>query len=592
MPANPGPLLAKIHTPADLKLLEESDLSKLCKEIRDFIIEENSVNPGHLGASLGAVELAVAIHYVYDTPFDRLIWDVGHQAYAHKIITGRREVFYLNRSYQGISGFPKREESIYDTFGTGHASTSISAALGMAMANKLKQENRHFIAVIGDAAIVGGMAMEGLNHAGASDADLLIVLNDNGIAIDKSAGAFSKYLTKNGKGSAGNFFKAFNLNYFGPENGHDVVRLVEELRRIKTIPGPKLLHAITTKGKGLTLAEKYQTRYHAPGPFDKETGELLPPYPGEQPPKYQHVFGYTLVELARINKKIVGITPAMPTGSSLNIMMEEMPERAFDVGIAEEHAVTFAAGLATEGMTPFCNIYSTFMQRAYDQVIHDVALQKLHVIFCLDRAGLVGEDGATHHGSYDLAYFRAIPGMTICSPMNEEELRNMMFTAQDEQQGTFAIRYPRNRGIMIDWKRPFTKLEIGKGRVVRRGGKIAVISIGHVGNNVVKASELLDNEGIIVSHYDIRFLKPIDEELLHDAFRDHELVITVEDGTINGGLGSAVLEFMADHGYNKKVIRLGIPDKFIEQGTIEELQHECGFDVEGIVKVVKHEINK
>jgi 1-deoxy-D-xylulose-5-phosphate synthase len=457
----------------------------------------------------------------------------------------------------------------------------------MAMADKLKHEERHFIAVIGDAAIVGGMAMEGLNHAGASEADLLIILNDNGIAIDKSAGAFSNYLSRAGKASANHFFEAFNLKYFGPIDGNDVLTVVDQLRKIKEISGPKLVHAITVKGKGMRLAEKFQTQYHSPGLFDKETGEILPPYPGAQPPKYQHVFGSTLVELAELNERIVGITPAMPTGSSLNIMMEKMPHRAFDVGIAEEHAVTFAAGLAAEGMIPFCNIYSSFMQRAYDQVIHDVALQKLHVIFCLDRAGLVGEDGATHHGAFDLAYFRAIPDMIICAPMNEEELRNMMFTAQAEENGTFVIRYPRSRGVMIDWKRPFTKMEIGKGRMLRRGENVALISIGHVGNNVTKAAEHLMTSGIRISQYDMRFLKPIDENLLDEIFKNHTTIITVEDGTINGGLGSAVLEFMADHGYNTRVVRLGIPDRFIEQGTIEELQGECGFDVDSIKDAVK-----
>ncbi len=632
MSAKPGLLLSTINSPADLKKLGEDQLPALCKEIREFIIDVTCKNPGHLGASLGAVELAVAIHYVFDTPYDKLIWDVGHQAYAHKIITGRRDVFHTNRKYKGISGFPKRSESEYDAFGTGHSSTSISASLGMAIASGLKEDNgRLHIAVIGDASIAGGMAMEAMNHAGASNANLLVILNDNGIAIDRSEGAMSQYLTdivsskaynkfkdkiwyllgggtKYGKNTRAivkqisnaakttflqrsNLFEAFNFRYFGPVDGHDVIRLTKLLRDLKRIQGPKLLHAITTKGKGLKLAEKNQTRYHSPGIFDRATGKIIETESQEKlAPRYQTVFGKTLVELAEQNDRIVGITPAMSSGSSMNIMMEKIPERAFDVGIAEQHAVTFAAGLAAEGMVPYCNIYSTFMQRAYDQVIHDVALQQLPVVFCLDRGGLVGEDGATHHGTFDLAYFRAIPGLTICSPMNEEELRNMMYAAQLPGKGPFVIRYPRGRGVMADWKTAFKELSVGKGRVIRKGSGIAVISIGHAGNSVMQATKILIKEGIDVAHYDIRFLKPIDEDLLHDIFQHFDKIITVEDGTITGGLGSAVLEFMADHNYRAKVIRLGVPDRFIKQGSMEELHKACGYDIEGIVDCVRREM--
>jgi 1-deoxy-D-xylulose-5-phosphate synthase len=631
MAAKPGALLTTIDSPADLKKLKEEDLPKLCQEIRDFIIEETSSNPGHLGSSLGAVELAVAIHYVFDTPHDKLIWDVGHQAYAHKIITGRKDVFYTNRMYKGISGFPKMSESEYDSFGTGHSSTSISAALGMAVASSLLEKNgRHHIAVIGDGSIAAGMAMEGLNNSSASNPNLLVILNDNGIAIDKNVGAISEYLlhivtsktynrlkdkvwyllgggTKYGKNTRAivrqvgnavkttllkrsNLFEAFNFRYFGPVDGHDVIRLIKLLKDLKRIPGPKLLHTITTKGKGMKLAEEDQTTYHAPGHFNKDTGEIIEPdehCPGKLPPKFQTVFGRTIIELAEKNPKIVGITPAMPTGCSLNIMMNKMPERAFDVGIAEQHAVTFAAGLASQGMIPFCNIYSTFMQRAYDQVIHDVALQGLHVVFCLDRGGLAGEDGATHHGAFDLAYFRSIPNLIICSPLNEEELRNMMYTAQLEGAGTFVIRYPKGRGVMPDWKTPFSRMEIGKGRTLRDGTDIAVISIGPVGNYVAGAAKKLSDEGIDIAHYNIRFLKPIDEEMLHGIFRKFSRVISLEDGTVVGGLGSAILEFMADHQYAAKVIRLGIPDSFIGQGTMAELHSECGYDQEGIIKAAK-----
>jgi 1-deoxy-D-xylulose-5-phosphate synthase len=577
-----------------LKKLPEEQLPALCKEIREFLIEETSQNPGHLGSSLGAVELAVAIHYVFDTPYDKLIWDVGHQAYAHKILTGRRDVFHTNRMYHGISGFPKMSESEYDAFGTGHSSTSLSAALGMAVASGLQgNHDRMHISVIGDAAIAGGMAMEALNNAGMHRANLLVILNDNGISIDPNVGAMKAYLIEIAKNqptlhTRSNFFESFNFQYFGPTDGHDVITLVHQLRKIRNIPGPKILHAITTKGKGFKKAEEEQTVYHAPGLFNKETGEIVnTESTGNIPPKYQDVFGHTIIELAELNEKIVGITPAMLTGSSLNMMMEKMPERAFDVGIAEQHAVTFAAGLAAQGMIPFCNIYSSFMQRAYDQVIHDVAIQKLNVVFCLDRGGIAGEDGATHQGAFDLAYFRAIPNLTICSPMNEEELRNMMYTAQLPVAGPFVIRYPRGRGVMTDWIRPFAELQNGIGRMIKDGKDLAIISIGHTGNDVITATTLLEKEGISAAHFDIRFLKPIDEGLLHDIFTRFSKIITVEDGTLKGGLGSAVLEFMADHGYTAKVIRLGIPDRFIEQGSIGELHKECGYDAFGIVQSSK-----
>jgi 1-deoxy-D-xylulose-5-phosphate synthase len=585
--------LAKINSPKDLKLIPEERLPQLCKEIREFLIEETSQNPGHLGSSLGAVELAVAIHYVFDTPYDKLIWDVGHQAYAHKILTGRRDLFHTNRMYGGISGFPKMSESEYDAFGTGHSSTSLSAALGMAVASALQGDHKRMhIPVIGDAALAGGMAMEALNNAGASKANLLVILNDNGISIDPNVGAFKDYLAKMGLDQAAlhtrsNFFEAFNFQYFGPVDGNDVIALVKRLREIRYIPGPKLLHAITIKGKGFRKAEEEQTAYHAPGLFDKFTGERYEAIVDTSlPPKYQDVFGQTLVELAEQNEKIVGITPAMPTGSSLNLMMARMPERAFDVGIAEQHAVTFAAGLAAQGMIPFCNIYSSFMQRAYDQVIHDVALQKLHVVFCLDRSGLVGEDGATHHGAFDLAYFRSIPNLSICSPMNEEELRNMMYTAQLPGSGTHVIRYPRGRGVMTDWKKPFSKLIVGKGRTINDGKDLAIISIGTIGYEVMKAVAMLAEKNIHAAHYDIRYLKPIDEDMLHEIFNKFDKIITVEDGVIIGGLGSAVIEFMTENRYNANVSRLGIPDRFIEQGTIGELHKECGYDATGILNAV------
>ena len=629
MSPEPGVLLAKINTPDDLKKIREEDLPALCAEIRQFIIEVISANPGHLAASLGAVELAVAIHYVFDTPADKLIWDVGHQAYAHKILTGRKELFTSNRKLNGISGFPKRSESEYDAFGTGHSSTSISAALGMAIASSLQDKKGiEHIAVIGDGSMTGGMAMEALNNAGVSQANLLVILNDNKIAIDKSVGAIKEYLldittsrsynrfkdlvwkimggeSKYGLNSRSivkqignalkstilkksNLFEAFRFRYFGPTDGHDVIHLVKILRDLKHIPGPKLLHTITVKGKGMVNAEKEPTTYHSPGLFDKKTGVInTEECTDKLSPKYQHVFGKTIIELAEMNDRIVGITPAMSTGCSLNMMMQVMPHRAFDVGIAEQHAVTFSAGLAAQGMIPFCNVYSTFMQRAYDQVIHDVALQKLHVVFCLDRGGLVGEDGPTHHGAFDLAYFRTIPNMIIASPLNEVELRNMMYTAQLDETGTISIRYPRGRGVLTDWKIPFQKLEIGKGQKIKNGTDIAIVTIGHVGNFAIAASEKLLREGIDAAVYDMRFLKPIDEILLHEVFSKFKKVITVEDGTIIGGLGSAVIEFMNDHKYIASVLRLGIPDKFIGQGSPEELYRLCGFDAEGIAKVAK-----
>ncbi len=620
-----GTLLSNIDSPEDLRKLPIEELPQLCKDVRQFILEVISRNPGHLGASLGVVELTAAIHYAFHTPEDKLIWDVGHQAYAHKILTGRKDIFYTNRSLNGISGFPRISESIYDAFGTGHSSTSISAALGMAVASELQgYKNRRHIAVIGDGSMTAGMAMEALNNAGVSKANLLVILNDNGIAIDKNVGGLSQYLTDitvsrtynrirnkiwwlmGGKTRYGansrevvkqignavkasllkesNLFEAFGFRYFGPVDGHDVVKLVHLLRDMQNIPGPKLLHVITVKGKGYEKAERDQTLFHAPGIFNMETGELKETACHNQAPKYQVVFGKTIIELAEMNKKIVGVTPAMPTGCSLNLMMAKMPDRAFDVGIAEQHAVTFSAGMAASGLIPFCNIYSSFMQRAYDQVIHDVALQNLNVVFCLDRGGLVGEDGATHHGVYDLAYLRAIPNITICSPMNEEELRNMMYTAQLDGMGPFAIRYPRGRGVMPQWKTPFKALAIGKGQIIREGKDLAIISIGHLGNIALKACAQLAEKNIDAALYDIRFLKPIDEELLHLVLSQFDKIITLEDASIIGGLGSAVTEFANDNGYHNVTIhRLGIPDRFIEQGTPEELHHECGIDLAGIV---------
>jgi len=629
MDFEPGKLLETINSPADLKKLKEADLEQLCKELRQYIIDVVSVYGGHFAASLGVIELTVALHYVLNTPYDQLVWDVGHQAYGHKILTGRREVFHTNRVYHGISGFPKRAESIYDTFGVGHSSTSISAALGMAVASHYKGEkDRQHVAVIGDGAMTAGMAFEALNHAGIEKSNLLVILNDNCMAIDPNVGALKEYLTditiskpynrfrddiahvlskisqigpdalglvkkieKSIKGTLlknSNLFESLKFRYFGPVDGHDVKRLVKIIDELRDIPGPKLLHCITVKGKGFSLAEKDQTKWHAPGLFDKITGEIKKSV-SDKPvaPKYQDVFGYTLVELAEKNDKILGITPAMPSGSSMNIMMKAMPNRAFDVGIAEQHAVTFSAGLATQGMVPFCNIYSTFMQRAYDQVIHDVALQKLNVVMCLDRAGIAGADGPTHHGAFDLAYMRCIPHLQVAAPMNEEELRNLMYTAQLENKGPFVIRYPRGQGVMPDWRRPFKEIKIGQGRKICDGEDVAILSIGHIGNEVVKACLALNSDGIFPAHYDLRFVKPLDEELLHDVFRKFDKLITVEDGCIHGGMGSAVLEFMADHHYQAHVIRLGIPDRFIEHGEQNQLWEECGYDATHIIAALK-----
>lgn len=581
-------LLHHIHLPEDLRQLQVNDLPQLAKELRERIINIVATKEGHLGASLGVVELTIALHYVFNTPEDLLIWDVGHQAYGHKLLTGRRENFHTNRQLNGISGFPKRSESSYDAFGVGHSSTSISAALGMAIASKLKGEHKHHIAVIGDASIASGMAFEGLNHAGVTNANILVILNDNAIGIDPSVGALKQYLThvKKGTPQQDNIFEALNFNYSGPIDGHDIFAVVEELERLKTISGPKFLHIITTKGKGLLQAEKDQVKYHAPGKFDAKTGELLPKvYIENEPPKFQDVFGKTLVELATQNKNIVGITPAMPTGSSLKYMMQKFPERAFDVGIAEQHAVTLSAGLATQGLTVFCNIYSTFLQRAYDQIIHDVALQNLPVIFCLDRAGLVGEDGATHHGVYDLSFLRCIPNLIIFAPRNEIELRNIMFTAQNLKQ-PIAIRYPRGRGRISDWKQPFETIKIGTGVQLKHGDTIAVISIGTIANNVTDAIEILNNTSGI-AHYDMRFAKPLDENLLHDIFKNHKTIFTIEDGTIQGGFGSAILEFKAAHHYTTPVTVLGLPDEFIEHGQVKELQQLAQIDANSLSQILK-----
>jgi 1-deoxy-D-xylulose-5-phosphate synthase len=626
----PGKLLAGINSPDDLKKLDQAQLVQLCDELRHFIIDNVSVYGGHFGASLGVVELTVALHYVFNTPYDQLVWDVGHQAYGHKIVTGRRDNFYTNRVYKGLSGFPKRKESIYDTFGVGHSSTSVSAALGMAVASKyLGLDDKQHVAIIGDGALTGGMAFEGLNHAGVSDTNLLIILNDNCMSIDPNVGALKDYLTdittsktynklkddvwnllgklssigksaqdlvskvetgiKSTLLSQSNLFESLNLRYFGPVDGHDVDHMVSVLNDLKQIKGPKILHCITTKGKGYGPAEKGNaTTWHAPGTFDKISGEIHKKvYDKPQPPKYQDVFGHTLVELARNNDKIMGITPAMPSGSSMNIMMKEMPERAFDVGIAEQHAVTFSAGLATQGLVPFCNIYSSFMQRAYDQVVHDVCIQNLPVNFCLDRAGFAGADGPTHHGAYDVAYFRCLPNMIVASPMNEEELRNLMFTAQlPRTEQAFSIRYPRGQGVMPQWKTAFKEIEIGTGRKIREGNELAVLSFGHIGNYVVEVCEKLSKQDLQIAHYDLRFAKPLDKNLLHEVFSSFKKVLTVEDGCVEGGIGSAVLEFMADNNYQCEVKRLGIPDRIVEHGEQLELHKECGFDPEGIERSV------
>jgi 1-deoxy-D-xylulose-5-phosphate synthase len=623
-------LLRTIDSPADMKSLTPEQLIQLSAELRQFIIEIVSSNPGHFGASLGVVELTVALHHVFDAPNDQIIWDVGHQAYGHKILTGRRDIFHTNRKYGGISGFPKVAESEYDAFGVGHSSTSISAALGMAAGNEYNDEkDRHVVAVIGDGSLSGGMAYEALNNAGHARKNILVILNDNNISIDPSVGAMKEYLldittsraynqvkkdvwnllgflskiAPNARKYAqkienaiksivlkqSNLFESLNFRYFGPIDGHDVIHLAEVLRDVREIPGPKLLHVITQKGKGFAKAEENQTAYHSPGKFNMHTGEFLIKSTGApQPPLYQDVFGETILELARQNKKIIGITPAMPTGSSLKIMMDEMPDRTYDVGIAEQHAVTFSAGLAATGMIPFCNIYSSFMQRAYDQVIHDVALQNLPVVFFLDRAGLVGSDGATHHGAYDLAFFRCIPGMTIASPLNELDMRNLMYTAQLNPSGPFVIRYPRGRGVMVDWKKPFREIQIGKGQQLNEGTDVAILSIGPIGNEVTRAIRMLEKEQISVAHYDMRFLKPLDNILLKGVFSRFDKIITVEDASVVGGLGSAVIEYMNDNSYRAKVIRLGIPDRFVDHGTQEELYRECGFDAGGIALAARN----
>lgn len=585
-------LLSNINNPTDLRLLDEAQLPQVAQELRDFIIDIVAVKEGHLGASLGVIELTIALHYVFDTPNDLLIWDVGHQAYGHKILTGRRENFHTNRQLGGISGFPKRSESNYDTFGVGHSSTSISAALGMAIASNLKGDfNKQHIAIIGDASIASGMAFEGLNHAGVTDANLLVILNDNAIGIDPSVGALKQYLTavKEGKNPRqNNMIKSLNFDYSGPIDGHDIFAVIKELKRLQKIKGPKFLHLITTKGKGLQQAEEDQVKYHAPGKFDAATGEIISKQEENLPPKYQDVFGLTVLDLARKNEKIIGITPAMPSGSSLKFMMEAFPERAFDVGIAEQHAVTLAAGMATQGMIVYCNIYSTFLQRAYDQIIHDVALQNLPVIFCLDRAGLVGEDGATHHGVFDLAYLRCIPNLIVYAPRNEIELQNILYTAQLGLANPIAIRYPRGRGVINDWQQDYRgkyqKVTIGASSRLVTGDKVAVLSTGTIAQNVSLALEQITNENKI-AHYDFPFVKPLDENALHTIFKTYSIVITVEDGTVIGGFGSAVTEFAAANHYTSNITILGIPDEFIEHGTVNELQQFCKIDVKSLTEL-------
>ena len=627
MTASPYKYLYQVDSPRDLRRLSADELRAYCGELRHFIIEQLSANPGHLGSSLGVVELAAALHYVFDTPNDKLIWDVGHQAYAHKIITGRRDRFLTNRKLNGLSGFPSMSESEYDAFGTGHASTSISAALGMAAASALRGEKREVIAVIGDGALTGGLAFEGFNNASSTTNNLLIILNDNDMAIDRSVGGMKQYLfnlttsnrynqlrfkaskmlfkmgvlnedrrkalirfsnsLKSMAAQQQNIFEGMNIRYFGPINGHDVKNLARILRDIKDLKGPKILHLHTVKGKGFEPAEKDPGIWHAPGRFDPETGERITTDTSNLPPLYQTVFGETLVELAEKNPKIVGVTPAMPTGCSMNLLMKSMPDRAFDVGIAEGHAATFSGGMAKEGMQPFCNIYSSFMQRAYDNVIHDIALLRLPVVLCLDRAGLVGEDGPTHHGVYDLAYFRPIPNLTISSPMDEHELRRLMYTAQLPDKGPFVIRYPRGRGVLVDWKCPLEEVPVGKGRKLKDGKDIAVITIGPIGNTAARAIERAEAEkGLSIAHYDLRFLKPLDEALLHEAGRNFKRIVTIEDGTRKGGMGSAVLEFMADNNYTPHVERIGVPDAFIEHGTVQELHRLCGMDEEGIYNIL------
>ncbi len=625
-------LLNQIQTPDDLRKLEVDQLPQLCDELRHFIVEELSVNPGHLASSLGVVELTVALHYVYNTPEDRIVWDVGHQAYGHKILTGRRDRFCTNRKLGGLRPFPSPEESEYDAFICGHASNSISAALGMAVASQFtgneERGPRKVVAVIGDGAMSGGLAFEGLNNVSSSPNDMLIVLNDNNMSIDRSVGGMKQYLLsmstnetynkirfrtarwmqrhgllkddrrqglirlgnalKSAISHQQNIFEGMNIRYFGPFNGHDVKELVRMLRQLKDMKGPKLLHLHTKKGHGYAPAENYKPVWHAPGKFDPETGQILEGAKDDQPPKFQDVFGETLLELARQNERIVGVTPAMPTGCSMNIMMKEMPTRTFDVGIAEGHAVTFSAGMAKDGLQPFCNIYSAFSQRAYDNVIHDVAILKLPVVICLDRAGLVGEDGPTHHGAFDLAALRVIPNLTICSPMDEHELRRMMYTAQLPDMGPFVIRYPRGRGVLTDWRCPLETIEVGKGRKLRDGQDVAVLSIGPIGNDVEAViSESADASRLSVAHYDMRFLKPLDEGILHEVGRGFKRVVTIEDGVRNGGLGSAVMEWMSDHGYHPEIIRLGLPDGFVEHGTVQELRKIVGLDKESIRKAIE-----
>ncbi|WP_339756953.1 1-deoxy-D-xylulose-5-phosphate synthase [uncultured Winogradskyella sp.] len=581
-------LLKHINLPKDLRQLKAEDLPLLAIELREFIINIVATKEGHLGASLGVVELTIALHYVFNTPEDLLIWDVGHQAYGHKILTGRKAVFETNRQLNGISGFPKRDESDYDAFGVGHSSTSISAALGMAIASQLNGEDKLHIAVIGDASIASGMAFEGLNHAGVTDTNLLVILNDNAIGIDPSVGALKQYLTnvKKGTQKQDNIFEALNFDYSGPIDGHDLPLLISELERLKSVNGPKFLHVITTKGKGLKQAELDQVKYHAPGKFDAKTGELNAKSSAKLPPKYQDVFGETIVELALKNKKIIGITPAMPTGSSLKYMMEEIPDRAFDVGIAEQHAVTLAAGMATQGLIPFCNIYSTFLQRAYDQVIHDVALQNLPVIFCLDRAGLVGEDGATHHGVFDLAYLNCIPNLVIFAPRDAVALRNIMYTAQLGIDFPIAIRYPRGRGYLLNWKQPFNVIDIGKGICLKEGTQIAVLSVGTIARTIENVITNLKQDDTI-GHYDMQFVKPLDKELLHKVFKNYEAVITIEDGTIVGGFGASVLAFANTNNYKQTLITLGIEDQFLEHGTTDQLKRLQKLDALSVKKQIE-----
>jgi 1-deoxy-D-xylulose-5-phosphate synthase len=581
-------LLDNISNPKDLRKLNPAQLPQLAKELRAFIIDVIATKEGHLGASLGVVELTIAIHYLFDTPNDLLVWDVGHQAYGHKILTGRKAIFHTNRQFRGISGFPSRTESEYDAFGVGHSSTSISAALGMAIASNLKGETeKQHIAVIGDASIASGMAFEALNHAGVSEANLLIILNDNAIGIDPSVGALKEYLTKvktdRKLAAQNNIIKALNFNYSGPIDGHNLPKVLAELERLKSVKGPKFLHVITTKGKGLQKAEEDQVTYHAPGKFDKISGERIKKT-ASLFTKYQDVFGKTIVELASQNDKIVGITPAMLTGSSLKFMFEKFPKRTFDVGIAEQHAVTLAAGMATQGFIPFCNIYSTFLQRAYDQVIHDVALQNLPVVFCLDRAGLVGEDGATHHGVFDLAYARCIPNLIIFAPRNELELRNILYTAQLGLKNPIAIRYPRGTGTSTDWQQPFEKIAIGKGIQLKKGTKIAVLSAGTIAKNVSDAIKLTENT-LEIAHFDMRFVKPLDAKLLHTILKDYKTIFTIEDGTIIGGFGAAILEFSSQNNYHNKIKILGIPDNFIAHGSVSELQNKIGLDAKSLAKL-------